>query len=103
MKYIVDNGIKFAKLNAKQFGALMALEIGDMFITKAQTVEVRHALELMDKDAEELNAIRNTIVRYFGRLTSEAIEMGDVEFYNQVHNIMSGTTAVIDNLLYGIR
>ena len=103
MKYIVDNGIKFAKLNAKQFGVLMALEIGDMFITKAQTVEVRHTLELMDKDAEELNAIRNTIVRYFGRLTSEAIEMGDVEFYNQVHNTMSGTTAVIDNLLYSIR
>lgn len=103
MEYIVDNGIKFAKLNAKQFGALMSLEIGDLFITKAQMAEVRNVLELDGKDAEELNAIRNTIVRYFGRLTSEAITMGDVEFYTQVHNTMSGTTAVIDNLLYSMR
>jgi hypothetical protein len=100
MKYTVDNGIKFAKLSGKQYGELLALEIGDMFIRKAQVVEVRHTLELMDKSHEELQAIRNSIVRYFGAMSSQARELGDVELFNQVHNTMSGVTAVIDQMFY---
>ena len=103
MEYTVNDGIKFAKLSASQFGYLMTLEIGDLFIKKAQVVEVRHCLHLMDKDNEELQAIRNSVVRYFGKLTSEAREMGDVKLFNQFHNTMSGVTAVIDELVYSNR
>ena len=100
MEYTVDNGVKFAKLSAKQYGQLLSLGIGDMFIRKAEIVEVCHTLELMDKDAEELQAIRNSVVRYFGRLSSEAREMRDVQLFNDVHNTMSGVTAVIDQMIY---
>ena len=100
MQYIVDNGIKFAKISASDFGYLLTIEIGDMFIKPHQIREVRQCLKLMNKDMEELQAIRNSVVRYFGRLTSEAREMGDVDFYNAAHDTMSGVTSVIDELIY---
>lgn len=36
-------------------------------------------------------------IRYFGRLSSEAREM---QLFNDVHNTMSGVTAVIDQMFY---
>lgn len=101
MKYIVDsNNVKFAQISAKQLGYLMTLGIGDMIITRAQIVEVRHSLELMDKSAEELQAIRNTVVRYYASLSSTAREMHDMDMFFAVHNTMSGVTAVIDQLMF---
>lgn len=103
MKYTVENNVKFAQISVSSLGYLLTIGIGDFIITKAQTVEVRHWLELMDKDGEELQAIRNSVVRYYGALSSTAREMGDMEAFFAIHNTMSGVTAVIDDMLWNVR
>ena len=55
---------------------------------------------LAGKTVQELTAIRNSVVRHLADLTSAAREAGDVKSFNDLHNNMSGITAVIDNYIF---
>ena len=55
--------MKFAKINNRTFLKLMVVDIDDMFISAEAMGKIKKILELDGKTAEELTAIRNTVVK----------------------------------------
>lgn len=90
----------FAKLTDEQKAYMERVQIGDMFVTPAQIDEIADTFALDGKTEDELRAIRNSVVKYFGAITSAARTCGSWKSYDRAHNALSGITAVIDHALY---
>jgi len=90
----------FATLTTNQINYIENAGIGDFFVTNEQVETTASMLDLAGKTVQELTAIRNSVVRHLADLTSAAREAGDVKSFNDLHNNMSGITAVIDNYIF---
>ena len=92
--------MKFAEIKMVTMFELMKVEIGDMIIEESSIKTVKEILELDGKTAEELTAIRNTIVKTLSKefiepLTEKNDRRGAMSYIIK----LSGITAVIDNEL----
>lgn len=90
----------FATLTTNQINYIENADIGDFFVTNEQVETTVRTLDLAGKTVQELTAIRNRVVRHLADLTSAASEAGDVKSFNDLHNNMSGITAIIDNYIF---
>lgn len=93
--------MEFASITKDQLTKLMGLEVDTFVITSEQIKEVRKVLGIDGTKPAELQAVRNSVVRYFSSMTSVAREISDFETYDKLFNVMSGVLAVIDNELLG--
>ena len=92
--------MKFAEIKMITMFELIGVEVGQMIIEESSVKEVKRILELDGKTAEELTAIRNTVVK---TLSEEFIEpliekednIGAMGYMTK----LSGITAVIDHEL----
>ena len=95
--------MKFAEIKMVKFVELMNVEIGDMFVSNEAMEQIENILELEEKSAEELTAIRNTVVR---TIAEEFVKpMDEAKNYKEAiryETKMSGITAVIDNRLWNM-
>ena len=92
--------MKFAEIKMVTMFELMKVEIGDMTMEESSIKTVKEILELDGKTAEELTAIRNTIVKTLSKefiepLTKKNDRRGAMIYITK----LSGITAVIDNEL----
>ena len=55
--------MKFAEIKMVTMFELIGVEVGQMIIEESSVKEVKRILELDGKTAEELTAIRNTVVK----------------------------------------
>ena len=92
--------MKFAEIKMVTMFELIGVEVGQVIIEESSVKEVKRILELDGKTAEELTAIRNTVVK---TLSEEFIEpLIEKEDNREAMNYMtklSGITAVIDHEL----
>ena len=92
--------MKFAEIKMVTMFELIGVEVGQVIIEESSVKEVKRILELDGKTAEELTAIRNTVVK---TLSEEFIEpLIEKEDNRKAMNYMtklSGITAVIDHEL----
>lgn len=92
--------MKFAEIKMITMFELIGVEVGQMIIEESSVKEVKRILELDGKTAEELTAIRNTVVK---TLSEEFIEpLIEKENNRKAMSYMtklSGITAVIDHEL----
>lgn len=93
--------IKFATLTQENINFLKSLHIGEEFVSQDEVTEIEDAFDLKAKDEDELRSIRNSVVRFYADIKSEARKNYDWFTFDMMHNNMSGVTAVIDNILYG--
>lgn len=96
--------MKFAEIKMITVARLLEVEIGEMFISKDAMEQVKTILDLADKTAEELTAIRNSIVKIFYEQFIDPILEANESFeeYNKYQAKVSGIVAVIDNELMGM-
>jgi len=99
MAKVVD-GIRFAELKAWEVCFIESIEVDSMFITDEQVKQVKSVLMLEGKSLEELNEIRNSVVKHLGDKSSAARAANDWKSFDKFHNAMSGITYVIDSLIY---
>lgn len=90
---------KFADLTIEQVAYLISADIHPYIVSYNKMREIEETFDLYDKDAEDLTAIRNSVVDTLGTLTSKAIERHNVELYEQLQANMSGITATIDHIM----
>ena len=92
---------KFAKLTVEQVAYLVSADVDDMVVTHRKIREIEDMFDLCNPelDADGITAIRNSVVDTPAQLTSNARERGNFELFQQLHNNMSGITAVIDNMM----
>ena len=94
--------MEFASITKDQLTKLMGLEVDTFVITSDQIEEVRKVLGIDGIKPRELQAVRNSVVRYFSAMTSVARDIPDFKTYDRLNNVMSGVLAVIDNELFRI-
>ena len=92
--------IRFAELDADQLDYIEHAGIGPVFVTRAQATATRAELRLDGMDLDDLQAIRNAVVRHLADLKSNARDKRDTEAFDRLGQNMSGITAVIDHLIY---
>lgn len=92
--------MKFAEIKMVTMFELIGVEVGQMIIEESSVKKVKRILELDGKTAEELTAIRNTVVK---TLSEEFIEplIGKEDNRKAMSYMtkLSGITAVIDHEL----
>ena len=92
--------MKFAEIKMVTMFELIGVEVGQMIIEKSSVKEVKRILELDGKTAEELTAIRNTVVKTLSEEFIEPlIEKEDNRKAMSYMTKLSGITAVIDHEL----
>lgn len=92
--------MKFAEINMVTMFELIGVEVGQMIIEESSVKEVKRILELDGKTAEELTAIRNTVVKTLSEEFIEPlIEKEDNRKAMSYMTKLSGITAVIDHEL----
>lgn len=95
-----ERKMKFAEIKMVTMVELMKVEIGDMIIEEPSIKAVKEILELEGKTAEELTAIRNTVVKTLSEEFIEPLmEKKDSRGAMSYMTKLSGITAVIDNEL----
>lgn len=93
--------MKFAELKMRTIMKLMAVEIDEFFITAEAMAEIKSILNLEGKTADELTAIRNTVVKTLDdEFITPALEENSIEDFRKYNTQMSGITATIDNELF---
>ena len=93
--------MRFAEISMRTMFKLLAVEIDDCFISGEAMDEVREILNLTEKTASELTAIRNTVVRTINEEFIEpAMEEKRMEEFRKYTAKCSGITAVIDSQLF---
>jgi hypothetical protein len=90
----------FATLTTDQITYIENAGIGAFLVSKEQIDSIADVLDLAGKTVQELAAIRNSVVRHLADLSSAAREAGDWKTFDQMHNNMSGITAVIDKYTF---
>ena len=92
--------MKFAEIKMVTMFELIGVEVGQMIIEESSVKEVKRILELDGKTAEELTAIRNTVVKTLSEEFIEPlIEKEDSRKAMSYMTKLSGITAVIDHEL----
>ena len=92
--------MKFAEIKMVTMFELIEVEVGQMIIEESSVKEVKRILELDGKTAEELTAIRNTVVKTLSEEFIEPlIEKEDNIKAMSYMTKLSGITAVIDHEL----
>ena len=93
---------KFASLTVEQVAYLVSADVDAMIVTHSKIREIENVFDLCNPelDGEGITAIRNRVVDTLAQLTSNARERGNFELFQQLHNNMSGITAVIDNIMF---
>ena len=92
--------MKFAEIKMVTMFELIGIEVGQMIIEESSVKEVKRILELDGKTAEELTAIRNTVVKTLSEEFIEPlIEKEDNIKAMSYMTKLSGITAVIDHEL----
>ena len=93
--------MKFAEIKMLTVARLLEVEIGEMFISSEAMEQVKTILDIAGKTAEELTAIRNSIVKIFYEQFIDPIldAHESYEEYNKYQAKMSGIVAVIDSEL----
>ena len=92
--------MKFAEIKMVTMFELIGVEVGQMIIEESSVKEVKRILELDGKTAEELTAIRNTVVKTLSEEFIEPlIEKEDNKKAMSYMTKLSGITAVIDHEL----
>ena len=92
--------MKFAEIKMVTVFELIEVEVGQMIIEESSVKEVKRILELDGKTAEELTAIRNTVVKTLSEEFIEPlIEKEDNRKAMSYMTKLSGITAVIDHEL----
>ena len=92
--------MKFAEIKMVTMFELIGVEVGQMIIEESSVNEVKRILELDGKTAEELTAIRNTVVKTLSEEFIEPlIEKEDNRKAMSYMTKLSGITAVIDHEL----
>lgn len=92
--------MKFAEIKMATMFELIGVEVGQMIIEESSVKEVKRILELDGKTAEELTAIRNTVVKTLSEEFIEPlIEKEDNRKAMSYMTKLSGITAVIDHEL----
>ena len=92
--------MKFAEIKMVTMFELIGVEVGQMIIEESSVKEVKRILELDGKTAEELTAIRNTVVKTLSEEFIEPlIEKEDNREAMSYMTKLSGITAVIDHEL----
>ena len=92
--------MKFAEIKMVTMFELIGVEVGQMIIEESSVKEVKRILELYGKTAEELTAIRNTVVKTLSEEFIEPlIEKEDNRKAMSYMTKLSGITAVIDHEL----
>ena len=92
--------MKFAEIKMVTMFELIGIEVGQVIIEESSVKEVKRILELDGKTAEELTAIRNTVVKTLSEEFIEPlIEKEDNRKAMSYMTKLSGITAVIDHEL----
>ena len=92
--------MKFAEIKMVTMFELIGVEVGQVIIEESSVKEVKRILELDGKTAEELTAIRNTVVKTLSEEFIEPlIEKEDNRKAMSYITKLSGITAVIDHEL----
>ena len=92
--------MKFAEIKMVTMFELIEVEVGQVIIEESSVKEVKRILELDGKTAEELTAIRNTVVKTLSEEFIEPlIEKEDNRKAMSYMTKLSGITAVIDHEL----
>lgn len=92
--------MNFAEIKMVTMFELIGVEVGQMIIEESSVKEVKRILELDGKTAEELTAIRNTVVKTLSEEFIEPlIEKEDNRKAMSYMTKLSGITAVIDHEL----
>ena len=92
--------MKFAEIKMVTMFELIGVEVGQVIIEESSVKEVKRILELDGKTAEELTAIRNTVVKTLSEEFIEPlIEKEDNIKAMSYMTKLSGITAVIDHEL----
>lgn len=92
--------MKFAEIKMVTMFELIGVEVGQVIIEESSVKEVKRILELDGKTAEELTAIRNTVVKTLSEEFIEPlIEKEDDRKAMSYMTKLSGITAVIDHEL----
>lgn len=92
--------MKFAEIKMVTMFELIEVEVGQLIIEESSVKEVKRILELDGKTAEELTAIRNTVVKTLSEEFIEPlIEKEDNRKAMSYMTKLSGITAVIDHEL----
>ena len=92
--------MKFAEIKMVTMFELIGVEVGQVIIEESSVKEVKRILELDGKTAEELTAIRNTVVKTLSEEFIEPlIEKEDNRKAMSYMTKLSGITAVIDHEL----
>ena len=92
--------MKFAEIKMVTMFELIGIEVGQVIIEESSVKEVKRILELDGKTAEELTAIRNTVVKTLSEEFIEPlIEKEDNRKAMSYVTKLSGITAVIDHEL----
>ena len=92
--------MKFAEIKMVTMFELIGVEVGQVIIEESSVKEVKRILELDGKTAEELTAIRNTVVKTLSEEFIEPlIEKEDSRKAMSYMTKLSGITAVIDHEL----
>ena len=92
--------MKFAEIKMVTMFELIGVEVGQVIIEESSVNEVKRILELDGKTAEELTAIRNTVVKTLSEEFIEPlIEKEDNRKAMSYMTKLSGITAVIDHEL----
>ena len=92
--------MKFAEIKMVTMFELIGVEVGQVIIEESSVKEVKRILDLDGKTAEELTAIRNTVVKTLSEEFIEPlIEKEDSRKAMSYMTKLSGITAVIDHEL----
>ena len=92
--------VKFAHVDMEAFKAIEKIEIGGCFVTQEAMKQITELLGLEGKNAEELTAIRNTVVKKYGDMLETEEYQNDWKKADRLMARMSGVTAVIDHKLW---
>ena len=88
--------MKFAEIKMVTMFELIGVEVGQVIIEESSVKEVKRILELDGKTAEELTAIRNTVVKTLSEEFIEPlIEKEDNRKAMSYMTKLSGITAII--------
>lgn len=94
------NGMEFAELDDKQVDYILGAQFKRRYITHLEIKQVNESLGLDGRSADELHAIRNSVVSLLADASSEARSDEDWAAFDRLHNNMMAITAVIDDKLW---
>ena len=92
--------MEYAKITQQQADYLLTKRFErQSIVTWSEIKEVRKVLDLLSLTADELQALRNTVVCLMSGLENSYRETHNYERYLQLNDTKSGVVAVIDQII----